>query len=238
LKGAQRREGRARASSGIRRGHPNPFWARCAAVCASRTNNARRGHSHSHSCPLANTRSSWVLGSWFLRRRQHCSLLSAFHACAFISTSIYTHVCVLRMREPSPIGRYIPNSLRMDTRPFDGDCCAATNTGFVQGAGCHEGVHFSTICVPLNTDAGSGADAVLADDASLAAIDDSAYARRLFTEVVASTSSCSDLSIGLNANNDGNMIFLDRHDARRLLQVHQTAVAVCACGWVGEWVRG
>jgi hypothetical protein len=28
LKGAQRREGRARASSGIRRGHPNPFLAR------------------------------------------------------------------------------------------------------------------------------------------------------------------------------------------------------------------
>jgi hypothetical protein len=29
LKGAQRRGGRARASSGIRRGHPTPFLARC-----------------------------------------------------------------------------------------------------------------------------------------------------------------------------------------------------------------
>jgi hypothetical protein len=37
LKGAQRREGRARASSGIRRGHPNPFWARCVWHCASGT---------------------------------------------------------------------------------------------------------------------------------------------------------------------------------------------------------
>jgi hypothetical protein len=37
LKGAQRREGRARASSGIRRGHPNPcFWARCGFVFSKR----------------------------------------------------------------------------------------------------------------------------------------------------------------------------------------------------------
>jgi hypothetical protein len=50
LKGAQRREGRARASSGIRRGHPNPFWARCLWPCAGRT---------ARTTPRRAARSSW-----------------------------------------------------------------------------------------------------------------------------------------------------------------------------------